>query len=158
MRARLTAGLVKDIANFIRAGGFPDVAAEALGISVEAFRAWVHEGIGRRRNDRRRVLGESLRKAAAQARLKAEVKLFRSDPVKWLMHGPGKETPARPGWSLAPHAACQLGPGETNLDALESCQFAQRVYEILKKHPAAQADVLSLCRTSEVPIEPARRP
>jgi hypothetical protein len=152
-RVRLTAELVKDIANFIRAGGFPDVAAEALGISVEGFRAWVHQGSGRRRNDRRRVLAESLRKAAAQARLKAEVELFANDPLKWLMHGPGKETPTRHGWSLAPHAGCQLGPGETNLDVLESWQFAQQVYDILKRYPEAQADVLNLCRASAVPVD-----
>ncbi len=152
-RARLTAELVKDLANFIRAGGFPDVAAEAFGVSVEGFREWVRQGNGRRRNDRRRVLGESLRQAAAQARLKAEVELFGDDPLKWLMHGPGKETPTRPGWSLAPHAGCQLGPGETNLDALEGWQFTQRMYEILREHPDAQADVLNLCRASAVPVE-----
>jgi hypothetical protein len=150
---RLTSELIKDVANFIRAGGYPEVAAEALGIPVDVFHTWMHEGNGRRRNDRRRMLGESVRKAAAQARLKAEVELFANDPAKWLLHGPGKETPTRPGWSLMPHASCQLGTGLSSPDASQSWQFVQELYAVLQKHPAAHAEVLELCRSRGVPID-----
>ena len=119
----------------------------ALGVPVETFRAWLRDGQRRRRNDRQRVLGESLRKAAAQARLKAEVELYRDDPLKWLLHGPGRETPTLPGWSLAAHAG--LAPGETTADEVHGWQFVQKLYAVLNRHPEAHAEVLELCRARE---------
>jgi hypothetical protein len=83
----------------IRAGGFVDVAAEAYGLPVELFRDWLRRGRLKNASSKYRWFAAAVRQAAAQARLKAEIDVFQSDPRFWLRHGPGRESTKSPGWT-----------------------------------------------------------
>ena len=96
---KITDKFVSTVCSFIRAGGFPFTAAEVAGVPAEVFRAWMRYGAGRSDNRLYRLLHESVREARAQARLTAEVTVFKADPRAWLREGPGRETPSVPGWS-----------------------------------------------------------
>jgi hypothetical protein len=98
----ISAAVVHQIIQYVRAGGFPHVAAEAAGIPAEVYHVWLRRGAGRSDNKLYRLLLHGVRRARAEARLAAEVTLFKEDPLSWLKHGPGKETADSPGWSSPP--------------------------------------------------------
>jgi hypothetical protein len=100
----LTPELQGRIVAFVRAGGFPHVAAEAAGVPQHVFERWLKRGGRGKVRQPYRDFADAVREAAAQARLKAEVGVFDKRPLDWLKCGPGKETPRRPGWSAAPRA------------------------------------------------------
>ncbi len=84
---------------YIRAGGYPHVAAAAAGVPPRVFRVWLERG---ERDDARepyRGFVAGIVQASAQSRLVAEHAVLQKDPKFWLKHGPGKETPESPGWS-----------------------------------------------------------
>jgi hypothetical protein len=98
-RHALTAAVAHLIVSYVRAGGYPHVAAQAAGVPREVFEDWLRRGAepgGRAlyRDFRRDVL-----QAHAQARLKAEVAMLEDRPLDWLKCGPGKETADEPGWT-----------------------------------------------------------
>ena len=68
-RTRLTPEIQKSIVAFVRAGGYPDVAAEAAGIPRELFRRWMKQADGPRPSAAVRELAQAVRQAQAQARL-----------------------------------------------------------------------------------------
>ena len=43
-------------------------------------------------------------KAAAQARVRAEVQVRKVSPLAWLRYGPGRDRPGEPGWTERAHA------------------------------------------------------
>ena len=95
---------------FIRAGGFPHVAAEAAGIPADVFDAWLARGARKVRRDSNplyRHLRDEVRTAKAQARLKAEMAVLEDNPAKWLQQGPGKEKPEQEGWTSRNKTSCQ---------------------------------------------------
>jgi len=97
-RLTITPEFIKDITAFIRAGGFPHVAAEAAGVPADVFDAWLARGNRKVRRDSNplyRQLRDEVRTAKAQARLKAEMAVLEDNPAKWLQQGPGQEKPAR---------------------------------------------------------------
>lgn len=101
MKVKLTPEITDLILGFIRAGGYPHVAAEAAGVPSEVFDRWMSAGErGGRGNSKYRKLVTAIRQAQAQARLKAEIDCRQNDPKFWLRSGPGKETPSAPGWSM----------------------------------------------------------
>jgi hypothetical protein len=102
--SRLTPELQSRIASFLRAGGYPHVAAEAAGVSRRTFQNWLRRGDRAKAKQPYRGFVEEVRQAAAQARLRAEIAIFDKRPLDWLKCGPGKETNHRPGWSAAPKA------------------------------------------------------
>lgn len=83
----------------IRAGAFPHVAAEAAGVPQEVFGQWLERGVQPQARDPYRRFAREVRTAAAQARLRVELLVCEKDPKFWLAHGPGRETPTRPGWA-----------------------------------------------------------
>lgn len=101
-RYKLNAGVIRSIAAYIRAGGYPHVAAEAAGIPRDVYTDWLTQGEPGKKA-RGSALAKSLwtevLKATAQARLAAEIKAFTEEPLAWLKSGPGKERAKNPGWS-----------------------------------------------------------
>ena len=104
-----TADQTQTIAAFIRSGGYPHVAAEAAGVSVEMFDCWLRMGQAPKAGAALRQFYEAVRQARAQARLAAEMVAFKDRPLEWLKSGPGKETAESAGWTgtikLQPDAA-----------------------------------------------------
>lgn len=98
-RPRLTAEIEKAIIAYARAGGFPEVAAEAAGVPREVFADWLARGDNPRGGARYRAFARAVRQAVAQARLGAEVSARQDKPLDWLRSGPGRETPTRIGWT-----------------------------------------------------------
>lgn len=99
-KVKLTPELQKQITAAIRAGAFPHIAAESFGVPTWLFDHWMAKGL-----DRKRVIQPfrdfalEIQQAKAQARLRAEMEIFKDDPKTWLKSGPGKEKPEEPGWT-----------------------------------------------------------
>jgi hypothetical protein len=115
---RPTPELEQTIAAYIRAGGYPQVAAEAAGVPGGLFDDWMRRGDSRRGAADCRRFAEAVRQAHAQARLKAEVAALKDRPLDWLRSGPGKEAAARPGWTgtVKPRPAAGPEPPSPLLD------------------------------------------
>src|SRR2546428_3985173 len=90
------------VINFIRAGAFDYVAAQAAGISARTFREWIQRGEGRhptkRPTARLRRFAERVAQAKAEARLDAEVLVHRDSPMYWLTRA-ARSKPDKEGWS-----------------------------------------------------------
>jgi hypothetical protein len=85
---RLTDDVQKQIIAFLRAGGSPEVAAQAAGVSAEQFAQWMRRGRSRHGSARYRQFAQAIEQAVAQARLGAEVAIRGERPLEWLRHGP----------------------------------------------------------------------
>jgi len=97
----LTKDLQERIVAFIRAGSFDYVAAEAVGISARTFRDWMARGEGRgprALTARHRAFAERVRQAQAEARIAAEVRVYREQPTYWLSHA-ARTRADREGWT-----------------------------------------------------------
>jgi hypothetical protein len=95
IRLTLTPAIQQAIVAFVRAGGFPHVAAEAAGVPREVFDDWMT-----RRGRPYRDFAWAVRQAHAQARLRGEVTVHEERPLDWLKSGPGRPAPDSPGWTL----------------------------------------------------------
>jgi hypothetical protein len=137
-RYRLTPAIEQAIVAYIRAGGFPHVAAEAAGIPRQVFERWRRLGEGPRASKRYRDFADAVRQAAAQARLAAEVKVHAEKPLDWLRYGPGRETADNPGWT---GTARPRPPSQTEsllLDPGIAAIFVS-LLEALADHPDARS-------------------
>jgi hypothetical protein len=115
-RVILTDDLLTRICDFVRAGGYPRVAAEAAGVPGELYDQWEAKGTkGGKGVAKYRKMVTLIRQAQAQARLKAEIDCRSNDPKFWLRSGPGKETTTAPGWSQAPKPAVVVDQRQVNL-------------------------------------------
>jgi hypothetical protein len=65
------------------------------------FQKWMDLG-AKPRFKRHQAFRLAVIQAQAQARLSAEMKALKDDPVAWLKSGPGKELPGVPGWAAPP--------------------------------------------------------
>src|SRR6516165_8040445 len=95
-KPKLTRELETTILSWVRAGGYPHVAAAAAGVSEERWQLW------RVRSTRRepyKSFFAAIAQAHATARLKAETTTLEQDARFWLKHGPGREGPSNPGWT-----------------------------------------------------------
>jgi hypothetical protein len=92
------------IITYIRAGGYPHVAAEAAGVPVAVFEDWLRRGEGPRASSRYRAFARGVRQAQAQCRLGAEVSIRNDRPLDWLKCGPGRGQPGSVGWTAPPRA------------------------------------------------------
>src|SRR2546421_628308 len=90
-----TPELQQRICAFIRAGGFPRVAAEAAGVPAGVFERWLRRGKRRRAPDCYRAFAEAVAQARAQARLAAELQVFEKRPLDPPYH----RTPSPGPWS-----------------------------------------------------------
>lgn len=98
-RYRLTPALQEQIVAFIRAGGYPHVAAEAAGLPRDVFDKWMQRGQAARAPAAQRAFARAVMEAQAQARLHAELAARKDKPLDWLKAGPGKVSAVNPGWS-----------------------------------------------------------
>ena len=98
MRIELSESIRVSILNYIRAGGYDWVAAEAAGIPAEVFHDWMRQGASEATGPLRDFFIEVM-KARSQSRLKAEIDLRDENTLAWLRYGPGREQLGRPGWT-----------------------------------------------------------
>jgi hypothetical protein len=139
---KLTIEVQSEICAFIRAGGFPHVAAEAAGIPKDVFESWLARGRKRGKRNAYHDFADAIRQAVAQARLAAEIKAFQDDPVTWLKQGPGKETADSPGWTTTVKPIIREGNQTINVLLSPEMQgvFAA-ILQVLAPYPEARAAV-----------------
>ena len=89
-RHPLTPEVQEQICAFIRAGSFPQVAAQAVGIPVKVFESWMRYGNALRPLPIYRDFREAVLQAQAIARLAAESRALQRAPLSWLRFGPGR--------------------------------------------------------------------
>ena len=73
----------------IRLGAYDRIAAQSLGVTPETFCRWMKRG----RTERTGIYAQffqDVSQAKAQARVEAEMKVFRDNPEFWLRCGPGR--------------------------------------------------------------------
>jgi len=150
-----TEEIEKAITAFVRAGGYPHIAAEAAGIPREVFEEWLRKG-EEGRSPRCKQFVAKLREAEAQARLAAETKALKDKPMDWLKAGPGKETASKPGWS----ALAKPRPGAAEETPLWERSEVQNLIRILLHalEPFLEARAAVAAALAELREEESRRP
>ena len=93
----LPAEVIDRLVQYIRAGSFPYIAAQACGIPKSTWYRWMNSGSKGRRPYRE--LWDKVQGAHAEARVVAENAVFGGTPLAWLRYGPGRERPGKPGWT-----------------------------------------------------------
>jgi hypothetical protein len=133
---RPTPELTRAIVAFIRAGSFPQVAAEAAGLPTERFADWMERGARSRAPLALRQFFQAIRKAQAEARLTVEVELRQSKPLDWLRCGPGKPGDLGEGWTTPLRGGASGEEKPVDLLALPLTQeVIARVLSVLTPHP-----------------------
>jgi hypothetical protein len=155
-RHHLTPVLGQQICAFIRAGGYPPVAAEAAGVSRRLFRRWLARGLRKRARQPYRGFAEAVRQAAAQARLNAEIAAYKKDAINWLKSGPGRETSALPGWSMPVKARLAEGQRENPLLQPEVARLVAALLQALTPFPEARAAAAAAIEGTPPTPEPPR--
>jgi hypothetical protein len=81
--------------------------------------------------------------AAATARVFAETKVFESNPLAWLKHGPGKETPERSGWttSAKPYAPRHQPGTDVDLMNPRLQRYFATILQVLTPYPEVRSAV-----------------
>jgi hypothetical protein len=154
--AKLTPAIQKAICNYIVAGGFPHVAAEAAGVTKETFNLWCEMGRKRRAAPRFKQFWQAVCKAQAEARLSAEIELKSSDPKTWLRSGPGKEMQGIPGWTTAVKPIVQIDNRSINVLADPNiAALITLVMAALSEEPAAKRKVIDALNKRQPPQLPA---
>ena len=140
-RYRLTLALQKQIAAFIRAGGFSHVAAEAAGLPREVFARWLARGDRADAPAKYRAFARVIRDAEAQGRLQAELNVRSDKPLDWLKAGPGKASADSPGWSNPGKAGSSTDANKTDRAQVwsEVMHLFGRCAELLAAYPDARA-------------------
>ena len=137
--ALFTPALQDRIVAALHAGGFPEIAAAAWGVSPRTFRRWMRRGEVKG-IEPYRSFAAAVREAIAQARLRAEMDIFENQPRIWLQHGPGRETDESPGWTTAVKpSASRRGPKAVGEIAFD--KWSAEILESLKKFPDARETV-----------------
>jgi hypothetical protein len=134
----------------IRAGGYPHVAAEAWGVSKALFDDWLERGNAKNAWDPYRSFALAVRQACAQARLCAEMAGFKNDPKLWLVHGPGRESEQRPGWSNSVKPAELAAESRNALLDPELMQIFRTLLQVLEPYPEARAQVAQVLTNVEM--------
>jgi hypothetical protein len=142
-RYQLTPALEQTIIAYIRAGGFPHVAAEAAGIPADVFRDWLARGDAPGAEAQYRHFASAVREAAAQARLKLEVEAHNKRPLDWLKSGPGRQTAESEGWTVAARAPA-AEPTSSTLMLPEVQRLIADVLAALEPFPEARAAVAAV--------------
>ncbi len=133
----LTKKREETILQFIRAGAFAEVAAQAAGVSPRTFRDWMARGEGRHptrgSTPQLRRFADAVNQARAEARLGAEVRMYRERPAYWLSRA-ARTTEEMAGWTDPPHQDAEPLWGIplshlTDQELDESIERLQRVVE-----------------------------
>lgn len=141
---RITPALQESIASGIRAGGYPYVAAEAAGIPKAVFDDWLARGNEKDPWEPYRTFTIAIRQACAQARLRAEIAEYKDQPRHWLLHGPGRESEQRPGWSVSVSASQVSSESRNMLLDPEVMNLMRLVLEALEPFPEARTRVVDV--------------
>ena len=152
-----TAEQTGTIATYIRSGGYPHVAAEAAGVSVEVFEFWLKQGQSPKAGLALRQFYEAVRQARARARVDAEITAYQERPLEWLKSGPGKESAESAGWTgtVKPRPAAEDGEFNPLLHPVLREVF-HRLLQALAPYPEARVAAAQALadrgedRTSEV--------
>ena len=155
-RSRLTAALQQQIVTYIRAGGFPHVAAEAAGLPRQLFVRWLERGQRPDAPPAYREFARAVMEAQAQARLHAELAALTDKPLDWLKAGPGKDSADNPGWTNPgkPYSASGEGSDKGQIWA-EVLALLGRCTEALAAYPDARAALAAWI--AEVPAAPSEK-
>lgn len=138
---RLTPYLRGQIIAGIRGGGYPQVAAEAWNVPKDVFENWLERGRAPDARDPYLSFAQEVRHAQAQARLTAEITVFKNDPKVWLEHGPGRETEGNPGWSVAVKPMEATADKRNLLLDPDLMQLFRTLMEIMTPYPEARIQV-----------------
>jgi hypothetical protein len=150
-----TPELQQRICAFIRAGGFPRVAAEAAGVPAGLFERWLRRGKRRRAPECYRAFAAAVAEARAQARLAAELQVFDKRPLDWLKCGPGRDTRTDPGWASAPKPVPGTAAAGSLAGQPEVLAVFQKLMEALAPFPEARA---AAAEVIAAPPASSRRP
>jgi hypothetical protein len=131
-----TPAIERQIVAFIRAGGFPHIAAEAAGVPRRTFERWLRRGHRRNGHAAYRAFARAVMQAAAQARLNAEIATRDSKPLDWLRYGPGKQSFHNAGWTgpvrAVPPKTAGIG---SSLEDASIIAMIEEVKEMLNPFP-----------------------
>lgn len=101
----LTPEIQHTIVAYVRAGAFPHVAAQAAGISPRTYFDWMARGEDRHptrpSTPKLRAFAQAVNQAHAEARIAAEVRVYKENPLRWLTYS-ARSKPDRDGWSIPP--------------------------------------------------------
>jgi hypothetical protein len=138
----------EQLVSFIRAGGFPHVAAEAAGIARDVFDLWLEAGA--RKREPFCSFATQVRQAAAVARLLQEHAVYQKDPKFWLSHGPGKAQPAQSGWTgeVKP-LSLEATLAHAGLSSSASDAVLEEIRRVLSEFPDANQAVARMLRELE---------
>ncbi len=137
-RHRLTPEVEQTLLTYVRAGGFPQVAAAAAGLPADVFARLLRRGSAPGARGRCRDFRAAVLQAAAQARMAAEVQVFQKRPLDWLRYGPGRQAADSPGWT-APAKAPAIAPSDETQLLLRP--EVQQVLQIILDHLSAYPDL-----------------
>ena len=144
-RPTLTNDIQKMILAYVRAGGFPHVAAEAAGVPRDLFDEWMRKGEEADPPVKKyHLFAEAVRKAEAEARLGAEVAALKEKPMDWLRAGPGKETAAKPGWSALAKPRAGAARETPLAERPEVQALVRELLRALEPYPEARAAVVAV--------------
>jgi hypothetical protein len=147
-----TAAFIRDIAAFVRAGGFAANASEALGIPAAVFAEWLRLAEQPGSRAEHRALREAVLTAAAQARLKAETEVFKKKPSVWLQRGPAKDRRDVPGWSLPPRPIEPEYREPNWFLSREGLALVGQLRDLLAPHPTILADFVGILRRCDAGV------
>lgn len=109
----LTAEIERLIVDFTRAGAFAHVAAQAAGISPRTLSEWMARGRGehptRPCTPKLKAFVRKVEQAQAEARLAAEIEVYRNHPKHWLRYV-ARSRPDSEGWSDLKNDPFARGP------------------------------------------------
>jgi hypothetical protein len=140
-RFHLTPPLRSQIVAGIHAGGYPHVAAAAFAVPKEIFDDWLQRGVGAEAREPYVSFAKEVAQAQAKARLRAEMAVFEAEPKIWLIHGPGRETSASPGWTVSVKPAEGAVESRNVLLDPEMMSLFRTLMEVLRPYPEASAQV-----------------
>lgn len=99
---KLNDELIKNIADLVRAGAYPWVAAAAYKVPLSTYHEWMMRGEGRHSTRKptplTRLFAERINEAHAVRRALAEAAVVSQNPLQWLRHV-ARDKPQMPGWS-----------------------------------------------------------
>ena len=127
-----TPEITQMISSYLQAGGTPEVAAQAAGISEQTFNQWVAKGKTTRAPKAFKAFYRAVEQAHAQARLRAEIAAFNDKPLEWLKSGPCK---GEVEWGKR---ASGKKPVVDPLPQLHTQKFLQLLLKVLQAYPDAR--------------------
>jgi hypothetical protein len=159
-KPRLTPEIARQIAAFVRAGGFAEIAAQAAGVPPELWKLWEQLGRKPRGPRKYRILMQQIDEAAAHARLMAEMEVHKTKPDLWLTRGPGKEREGRPGWSgvVKPLIALTDARSVNLLQDPQSAALIQLLLAALAPFPDARKAAVRALNGMDEPRRPLPLP